>query len=79
VSLLTRYGDGAPTGDAPLAQIYLAFAMPFSSSQGFIDALSARAALFGEGLPIPHGCNSIVLTNESPFGVELGAIFHLGV
>jgi hypothetical protein len=75
VSLLLKYDSG----DAPLAQILIAFATPYSGSQGFIDALSARASLFGDGMPIPHGANAIRITNSSAETLKLGAIFHLGL
>ena len=78
VSLLTKYPD-APGGDVPLAQIFLAFATPFEGAMGYIDALSARDALFGDGMPIPHGAYQIVLTNASPTDLYLGLLFHLGL
>ena len=79
VSLLVKYGS-APGGDAPLAALFLGFALPLQGSQGFIDALSARGSLFGEGLPIPHGAYALVLTNLSGVAdLEMGVIFHLGL
>jgi len=78
VTLLVKFGD-APSGDVPLAQIFVAFATPYQGSQGFIDGLSARAALFGSGLPIPHGANAIVITNMSAGALKLGAVFLLGL
>jgi hypothetical protein len=78
VTLLLKYGS-VGSGDAPLAQLFVAFKLPHQGSQGFIDALSARAALFGDGLPIPHGAEAIVLTNASADVVSMGAIFHLGL
>lgn len=76
VSLLCLY----EVGDAPLSYFHLAFATKLGNSVSWIDALSARAALFGEGLGIPPGCTTLALTNRSADPTaQLGATFHLGI
>lgn len=66
VNLILKYGDDpdAP-GDAPLGQIFLAFVGKFGRSLCYIDAMSAREALFGAGMPIPAGVSKLVVSNRS--------------
>lgn len=76
VSLLTIY----ELGDAPLQFFQVAFVTRRDESVAWIDAKSARNALFGEGLPIPPGCTTLALQNRSEDAdAQLGAVFHLGV
>lgn len=83
VSLLATYGDEGASGDAPLGQLFVAF-IPAVDARGgaiaYIDAMSAREALFGDGLPIPAGTKAVALTNRSDDeSVRLGLIWHLGI
>ena len=78
VNLLLRYGDEGASGDAPLGQLFLAFAGRQGRAVTYIDAMSAREALFGVGLPVPAGAVKLVLSNRSPdTSVQLGAIWQL--
>lgn len=91
VSLLARYGQqplngvanfpayGGGTGPAPLSQIYLEFMDEMGGVDTWIDAFSAREALFGAGVPIPEGATQLELVNGSSETLRLGAVFHLGV
>lgn len=74
LSLLVLY----ELGDAPLSQLVLVFLSRNGDQLHFIDALSTRDALFSDGIPIPTGAASLVLSNRSAdTGVQLGAMFHL--
>jgi hypothetical protein len=76
VSLLCLY----ELGDAPLALMHLAFTTFDGTALHWIDALSARAGLFGEGLDIPAGAAKLALTNRSEDpALALGALFHLSL
>lgn len=78
VNLLLRYGDEGASGDAPLGQLFLAFAGRQGRAVTYIDAMSAREALFGVGLPVPAGAVKLVLSNRSPdTSVQLGVIWQL--
>lgn len=80
VSVLARYGgDPEDVGDVPLGQIFVSFATETGNAMGYIDAMSAREALFGLGLSIPAGAVDLLLVNLSADPIDLGAIFHLGV
>lgn len=80
VNLLARYGNEGAPGDAPLGQIFLAWVTLQGHSIGYIDAMSAREALFGAGLPVPYGVATLVLTNLSADpSLQLGAIWQLSV
>lgn len=82
VALLMRYAY-APTvggtGDAPLASTFLSFADAAGNALSWIDALSSRAAAFGEGIPVPAGASFLALSNATPDALALGAVFHLGL
>lgn len=80
VNLILRYGnDGAP-GDAPLGQLFIAFVGRLDRALSYIDAMSAREALFGVGLPIPAGATKVVLSNRSADpSVRLGVIWRLEI
>lgn len=74
LSLLCLY----EVGDAKLATMHVAFVSRRGVALHWIDALSARAALFGEGVAIPPGTATLALSNRSAdAGVQLGAVFHL--
>lgn len=81
VNLLIKYGnDEDAPGDAPLGQIFLAFVGKFDRSLCYIDAMSAREALFGPGLPVPAGVSKLVLSNRSlDDSVRLGVIWRLDI
>jgi hypothetical protein len=79
VNLLLKYGDDpdAP-GDVPLGQIFLAFVGKFGRSLCYIDAMAAREALFGAGLPIPAGCSKLVVSNTSDDDtMQIGVMWRL--
>jgi hypothetical protein len=79
VNLILKYGDDedAP-GDAPLGQIFLAFVTKFDRSLCYIDAMSAREALFGAGMPIPAGASKLVVSNRSADDtMRIGLIWRL--
>lgn len=78
VNLLAKYGNAGAPGDAPLGQFFLAWLNKLNLSLGYIDAMSAREALFGPGLPVPFGVDTLVLTNRSAdASVRLGVIWRL--
>lgn len=80
LSLLTRYGAGGSPTDIPLGQIVVGFANNRGTAITWIDAISAREALFGgDGLPIPANASAVVITNKSPDPLDLGVLWHLGV
>lgn len=79
VCLMLKYGASEDLpGDAPLGQIFLAFVGKFGRSLCYIDAMSAREALFGAGLPIPAGTSQLVVSNRSDDDTMLiGLIWRL--
>lgn len=80
VSLLVLYGNEGAPGDAPLGELFVAFVSAAGNAIAYIDAMSAREALFGSGLPIPNGTREIALSNRSDdASVRLGVVWHLGV
>jgi hypothetical protein len=80
VSLIALYGNEGAPGDAPLGEFFIAFISSAGNAIAYIDAMSAREALFGAGLPIPNGTREIGLSNRSDdASVRLGAVWHLGV
>ncbi|MET0795296.1 MAG: hypothetical protein ABW061_27505, partial [Polyangiaceae bacterium] len=79
VSLLARFGSGG-SPDIPLGQLIVGFANNRGTAINWIDAATAREALFsGDGLPLPANAAVIVLTNKSDDPIELGVLWHLGV
>lgn len=79
VNLLLKYGDDpdAP-GDAPLGQIFVAFVGKYDQSLCYIDAMSAREALFGPGLPVPAGVSKLVVSNRSDDdSMRIGVVWRL--
>lgn len=79
VNLLLRYGNEGAPGDAPLGQLFVAFVGRHDRSLSYIDAMSAREALFGVGLLVPAGATKVMLSNRSAdASVELGLLWHLG-
>lgn len=80
VSLLALYGNEGAEGDIPLGQLFVAFKSGAGNALAYIDAMSAREALFGLGLPIPAGAVDLGLSNRSAdTSVRLGVVWHLGV
>lgn len=81
VNLLLKYGnDPDVPGDAPLGQLFLAWVGKYDRSLCFIDAMSAREALFGVGLPVPFGVSKLVLSNRSDDDtVEMGVLWQLAL
>jgi hypothetical protein len=78
VNLIMKYGNGDAPGDAPLGQFFLAWVNKLGLSLGYVDAMAAREALFGAGLPVPFGVDKLVLTNRSEDeSVRLGVIWRL--
>ncbi len=83
VNLIIKYGndpdDEEAPGDAPLGQIFLAFVGKFGRSLCYIDAMSAREALFGPGLPIPaSGVTKLVVSNRSADdSMQIGVVWRL--
>lgn len=79
VNLMLKYGnDPDAPGDAPLGQIFLAFVGKFGRSLCYIDAMSAREALFGAGLPIPAGVSKLVVSNLSTDDtMQIGVLWRL--
>lgn len=81
VNLLLKYGNSESeeaSGDPPLGQILIAWGMKYGGSVGYIDAMSAREALFGQGHPVPFGASSLVLSNRSADdSIHLGAIWRI--
>jgi len=76
VSLLCLYASG----DAPLALFQVAFMSLNDDAIHWIDALSVRSDIFGEGIDIPPGVVTLALSNRSEdVGVALGAVFHLSL
>lgn len=79
VNLILKYGDDpeAP-GDAPLGQIFVAFVGKYDRSLCYIDAMSAREALFGAGLQIPYGVSKLVVSNRSDDdSMQIGVVWRL--
>ena len=80
VSLIALYGNEGAPGDAPLGELFITFISAAGNAIAYIDAMSAREALFGLGLPIPNGTREVGLSNRSDdASVRLGAVWHLGV
>lgn len=80
VSLLAIYGNEGAEGDIPLGELFVAFASLAGNALAYIDAMSAREALFGAGLPIPAGAFDLGLSNRSDDNtLRLGVVWHLGV
>jgi hypothetical protein len=81
VNLLLKYGnDEDVPGDAPLGQIFLAFVGKYDRSLCYIDAMAAREALFGAGLPVPSGVSKLVVSNRSlDDSVQIGVVWRLDI
>jgi hypothetical protein len=79
LNLLLRYGNEGAPGDAPLGQLFVAFVGRHDRSLSYIDAMSAREALFGVGLVVPAGATQLILSNRSTDpSIELGVVWALG-
>jgi hypothetical protein len=79
LSLIAIYGNEGAPGDIPLGEIFVAFVSAGDNAIAYIDAMSAREALFGQGLPIPAGTRAVALSNRSDDpSMRLGAVWHLG-
>lgn len=65
--------------DAPLGQWFFAFVSPRGETLGWIDAASAREALFGAGLWLPSNTAGVVFTNKAATRVAVVPQFVLGL
>lgn len=81
LSILLRWGlELDDPGDAPLGQVFVAFVTEAGNAIGFVDAMSSREALLGEGVPVPAGAVQAILSNRVPDAdLRLGAVWHLQV
>jgi hypothetical protein len=76
VNLIMTWDD---PGDVPLGQVFLAWAGKTGPAVAYIDAMAAREALFGQGLPVPYGVSRLVLSNRSADSMELGVVWQMRI
>lgn len=75
-----RWGEeSGSTPDAPLGQYFFAFINRSFGPLGWIDAASAREALFGDGVFVPPGTHAVQFDNRSPDAARVTACFVLGL
>jgi hypothetical protein len=76
--LAIKWGEAeGSAADAALGQYFVAFISRGFGALGWIDAASAREALFGEGLPVPPGTHAVMFDNRSPDALDVMPSFVL--
>jgi hypothetical protein len=70
--------DGS-SPDAALGQYFVAFTSRGFGALAWIDAASAREALFGEGVAVPPGTHAVAISNRSPDAISVLPSFILGL